>query len=158
MKIAIGSDHGGFRLKKEILAFFQAQKEADAKLGQAEIIDLGTYSEASVDYPDFGEAVARGVAQGEYQYGIVVCGTGIGISIAANKVQGIRCALCHETFSARMAREHNDANILALGERVTGPGLAIDIVNAFFTTEFAGERHARRVDKLNKIGKSGCSC
>ncbi|QGG47094.1 ribose 5-phosphate isomerase B [Heliorestis convoluta] len=158
MKIAIGSDHGGFQLKKEILAFFAAEQKAGTELGKAQLTDLGTYSEESVDYPDFGEAVARSVAQGQYQYGILVCGTGIGISIAANKVHGIRAALCTEPFSARMAREHNDANILALGERVTGPGLAREIVAAFFQTPFAGDRHARRIEKIRAIEKNGCSC
>ncbi|MBC9784530.1 ribose 5-phosphate isomerase B [Heliobacterium chlorum] len=147
MKIAIGSDHGGFRLKEEIKTYFA--KEA----GDKEIIldDLGTHTEESVDYPDFGAKVARAVAAGEYDFGIVICGTGIGISIAANKVPGIRCALCSDTFSAKMAREHNDANVLAMGERVIGPGLAREIVAAFFSSDFAGGRHARRVEKLRAL-------
>lgn len=149
MKIAIGSDHGGFCLKEEIKAYFA--EEAGTLIVDAEIVDLGTYSEESVDYPDFGAKVARGVANGEFDFGIVICGTGIGISIAANKVPGVRAALCHEPFSARMAREHNNANVLALGERVTGPGLAREIVAAFFSAQFAGGRHARRVDKLTAL-------
>ncbi|MCW2277487.1 ribose 5-phosphate isomerase B [Heliophilum fasciatum] len=148
MRIAIASDHGGFRLKEEVKGFLQGLQNADADGGSLEIIDLGTDSEQSVDYPDYGEKVARAVAAGDYDRGIVVCGTGIGISIAANKIAGIRAALCHEPYSARMAREHNDANVLALGGRVTGPELAREIVQAFVTTEFAGGRHAKRLDKI----------
>ena len=113
--------------------------------------DYGTYSEESCDYPDYGEAVGRAVASGECERGIVVCGTGIGISIAANKVRGVRCALCGDCFSAQMAREHNDANVLALGARVLGAGLALKIVDTFLDSAFAGGRHERRVAKLMAI-------
>ena len=143
MKIAIGSDHGGFRLKEEILA-----QLAEMKL---EVKDFGTHTTASVDYPDIAEQVAKAVAAKEFTYGILICGTGIGISIAANKIKGVRAALCGDVFSAQMTREHNDANILALGERVTGFGLARMIVETFLKTEFAGGRHAARVEKIGRL-------
>jgi ribose 5-phosphate isomerase B len=143
MKIALGSDHAGFQLKNEILKHLEG--------GDYEIKDFGTIIEESVDYPDYAEAVANEVASGNYDLGILVCGTGIGISIAANKISGIRCALCGDTFSAHSSREHNDSNILALGSRVTGPGLAIDIVDAFLTAQFAGGRHQKRIDKITKL-------
>jgi ribose 5-phosphate isomerase B len=143
MKIALGSDHAGFQLKNEILKHLEG--------GDYEIKDFGTIIEESVDYPDYAEAVANEVAAGNYDFGILVCGTGIGISIAANKIAGIRCALCGDTFSAHSSREHNDANILALGSRVTGPGLAIDIVDAFLSAQFAGGRHQKRIDKITKL-------
>lgn len=142
-KIAIGSDHGGFRLKQEITAQL-AELQLDVK-------DFGTHSATSVDYPDIAEQVAKAVAAKEFDCGILICGTGIGISIAANKVKGIRAALCGDVFSAQMAREHNDANILALGERVTGSGLAHMIVETFLHTEFAGGRHATRVEKIGRL-------
>lgn len=143
MRIAIGSDHGGFRLKQEVIAY----------LGRNgyEFKDFGTYSAESVDYPDFAQAVAEAVRSGAFDQGIILCGTGIGVSIAANKVPGIRAAVCHDTFSARASREHNDANILTLGERVTGPGLACDIVAAWLAADFHGGRHARRVAKITAI-------
>lgn len=143
MRVALGCDHAGFVMKDTVIATLQELN--------VEIIDLGTDSLDSVDYPDYGERVGRSVATGEAELGIVICGTGIGISIAANKVPGIRAALCHDTFSARMSRLHNDANVLALGSRVVGPGLASDIVRAWITTEFEGGRHARRVEKLLAI-------
>lgn len=143
MKIALGADHGGYELKNEIRVHLEGQG--------IEILDLGTNSKESVDYPKFGFKVGQAILQGEVDLGIVICGTGIGISIAANKVPGIRAALCTETYSARMAREHNNANVLALGGRVTGVGLALDIVDIFIKTPFAGGRHARRVDLLNSI-------
>ncbi|NLZ38064.1 MAG: ribose 5-phosphate isomerase B [Firmicutes bacterium] len=143
MKIAIASDHGGVNLKRHILKFLAEQNY--------HFYDFGTFSDESVDYPDFAELAAEAVAKGDYDLGIICCGTGIGVSIAANKVPGIRAALCHDTFSARMSREHNDANILALGERVVGPGLAVDIVAAFLQAEHAGGRHARRVAKIKAI-------
>jgi ribose 5-phosphate isomerase B len=143
MKIAVGSDHGGYNLKKEICAFLEENGYTYK--------DFGTYSEGSVDYPDFALAVAQGVAAGDFTTGLLVCGTGIGVSITANKVRGIRAALCHDTFSARLAREHNDANIITLGERVVGRGLALDIVRAFLSASFTGERHACRVDKMKAI-------
>ena len=140
---AIGSDHGGYALKKEIMKHLSERGIAYR--------DYGTYSEESCDYPDYGEAVGRAVASGERERGIVVCGTGIGISIAANKVRGVRCALCGDCFSAQMAREHNDANVLALGARVLGAGLALKIVDTFLDSAFAGGRHERRVAKLMAI-------
>lgn len=144
---AIGSDHGGYDLKQIIMAHL-------AERG-VEYHDYGTYSTESCDYPDYGEAVARAVASGECERGIVVCGTGIGISIAANKVHGIRCALCGDCYSAEKAREHNDANILALGGRVLGEGLALKIVDTFLDTEFAGGRHSRRLAKIAAIEERG---
>ena len=141
--IAIGSDHGGFHLKQEIM------KHLD-ELGLA-YHDYGTYTTDSCDYPIYGEAVARAVASGECERGILVCGTGIGIGIAANKVHGIRCATCSDCFCAEMCRRHNDANILALGERVTGVGLALKIVDTFLNAEFEGGRHARRVALIGQI-------
>lgn len=149
MQIAIGSDHGGFRLKNEIIAYLKEQN--------IEYKDFGTYTTDSVDYPDFARAVAEAVAKGDCERGILCCGTGIGVSIAANKVSGIRAALCHDTFSARMAGEHNMANIITLGERVVGPGLARDIVSAWLGAKFAGGRHARRLDKISDMEKSCCS-
>jgi len=141
LRIAIASDHGGFRLKAEIIDLL--------KYKELTFEDLGTYSEETVDYPDFAQAVAEGVAAGKYDLGIICCGTGIGVSIAANKVPGVRAALCHDTFSARMAREHNNANVLTIGQRVTGAGLALDIVEAFLQAVFKGEeRHTRRIGKI----------
>ena len=140
---AIGSDHGGYALKQEIMKHLSERGIAYR--------DYGTYSEESCDYPDYGEAVARAVASGECERGIVVCGTGIGISIAANKVHGIRCALCGDCYSAEKSREHNDANVLALGARVLGAGLALKIVDTFLDSAFAGGRHERRVAKLMAI-------
>ena len=141
--IAIGSDHGGFALKQEIMAHLK-EKGVEYK-------DFGTYTDESCDYPDYGEAVARAVASGECERGIAVCGTGIGISIAMNKVRGIRAALCGDCYSAEMTRRHNDANILALGGRVVGAGLALKIVDIFLETPFEGGRHARRVAKIHEI-------
>ncbi|KNY28522.1 ribose 5-phosphate isomerase B [Pseudobacteroides cellulosolvens] len=141
--IGIGSDHGGFNLKTEIIKFLKEKGY--------EVKDFGTYSTESVDYPDFGQAVTEAVSEGECDKGIVICGTGIGISIAANKVKGIRAALCTDTYMARMSREHNNANILALGERVVGIGAALDIVETWLDTEFAGGRHQLRLDKIAQI-------
>ena len=146
MKLAIGSDHGGFRLKEEIKALLTELK--------VDSHDFGTYTCESVDYPDISCQVAQAVAGGEYERGIIVCGTGIGVNIAANKVKGIRAALCHDVFSARMSREHNDANILTLGERVIGAGLAKMIVEVWLRTEFAGGRHAGRVEKIMALEKA----
>lgn len=145
MKIALGSDHGGLKLKREIIKHLEKQG--------VEIKDFGTYSEASCDYPDFAEKVAEEVVRKNYDFGILVCGTGIGISIAANKIPGVRAALCSDTFSAHATREHNDANILALGERIVGPGLALDIVDAFLNAKFEGDRHQKRIDKISEIEK-----
>ena len=141
MKIAVGSDHGGFALKEAV------KKHLEAK--GIEVEDFGCYSTESVDYAVYGAKVAHCVADGKADYGVLVCSTGIGISIAANKVKGIRCALCGDVFSAKATREHNDANILALGARVTGPGLALEIVKAFLETPFSNdERHIRRIKQI----------
>ena len=138
--IAIGCDHGGYELKQKILAHLRQRG--------LEYRDFGCDSTASVDYPVYGKAVAHAVASGECEKGIVICSTGIGISIAANKVRGIRCALCSEPLSAEMTRRHNNANTLCLGGRVVGPGLACQIVDAFLDHEFEGGRHQKRIDKM----------
>lgn len=143
MKIAVGSDHGGFNLKEEVKKWLQEKGH--------KVEDLGTFSLDSVDYPDVAVAVSKKVAAGLADKGILVCGTGIGVSIAANKIPGIRAALCHDTFSARAAREHNDANVLTLGERVIGRGLAMDIVETWLGSRFAGGRHQRRIDKITAL-------
>ena len=143
MKIALGSDHGGYALKCDIIQLLE-------KLGH-EYKDFGCYSTESCDYPDFGEAAARAVASGEYDRGIVICTTGIGISITANKVKGIRCALCADSLSAEMTRRHNDANILAMGAGIVGPNLAERIVDTFLSAQFEGGRHQRRVDLISKM-------
>ena len=141
--IAIGCDHGGYELKQKILAHLTERG--------LEYQDFGCDSTASVDYPVYGNAVAHAVAEGRCDRGIVICTTGIGISIAANKVPGIRCALCGDCFSARATRQHNDANVLALGALVTGPGLALQIVDIFLDTPFSGEeRHSRRISQLEE--------
>ena len=143
MKIALGCDHGGYELKEFIITVLN-------KLGY-EHEDFGCYSTESCDYPDFGAAAARAVAEGKCDRGIVICTTGIGISIAANKIKGIRCAHCTDSLSAEMTRRHNDANVLALGAGITGPNLAKRIVEVFLNTEFEGGRHARRVGQLDSI-------
>ncbi len=140
LKIAIGSDHGGFRYKRSIIDFLKS-KEID-------VTDVGTYSEESCDYPDIARKVASKVVSGDVDRGILICGTGIGMSIAANKVKGIRASLCGDTFSARATRAHNNSNILCLGERVIGESLAMDIVDVWLNTEFEGGRHQRRVDSI----------
>ena len=141
MKIVVGADHGGFAYKQKIVEFLK-------KKGIT-VEDYGTYSEESCDYPVFAKKVAQAVASGEFDRGILICGTGIGMSIAANKVKGIRAALCGDTFSAHATREHNDSNILCLGARVIGDELALDIVNVWINTEFSKqERHQRRIDML----------
>lgn len=141
--LAIGCDHGGYELKQEIIKHLE-------KRG-LEYKDFGCYSEASVDYPEYGRAVAHAVANGECEKGILICGTGIGISITANKVKGIRAALCTDCFCAQATREHNDANVLALGGRVVGPGLALKIVDTFLDTPFSGdERHQRRINLIEE--------
>jgi ribose 5-phosphate isomerase B len=143
LKIAVGSDHGGFLLKDEIIKHLR-EKNID-------FTDFGCFTTEAVDYPDIGQAVGEAVAKGEYDRGIICCGTGIGISISANKVPGVRAALCGDCFSAKAAREHNDANVLALGERVTGVGHAIMITDIWLSSEFLGGRHGRRVEKIAKI-------
>jgi len=143
MRVALASDHGGFRLKKEIIVFLEQEGIA--------FHDLGPFSEEVVDYPDYALMVAEVVRKGDFEQGILCCGTGIGMVIAANKIPGVRAALCHDCFSARMAREHNDANILTLGQRVIGNGLAIEIVRTWLKAKFQGGRHARRVAKITAM-------
>jgi ribose 5-phosphate isomerase B len=140
MRVVLGSDHGGLRLKEEIKSLLDEMNIS--------YLDMGCNCEESVDYPDYAVPVAEKVASGEFDFGILICGTGIGMSIAANKVKGIRCAVVSDEYSARMSREHNNANVLALGERVIGPDLAKSIVRTWLTTEFAGGRHERRVNKI----------
>ncbi len=143
MKIAMGCDHGGFDLKEDIKAFLVEQGH--------EVEDFGCYGKESCDYPEFAEAAARAVAEGKCERGIVICTTGIGISISANKVKGVRCALCGDPWSAEMTRRHNDSNMLAMGAGVVGPLLAHQIVTAFLGHDFEGGRHQRRVDKMMDI-------
>jgi len=141
MKIALGSDHGGYELKEKI-------KQYLVKREGIELIDFGTNSVESVDYPKYGHAVAKSVVDKEVDFGILVCGTGIGISIAANKIKGIRAANCTNTTMARLSRQHNDANILALGARIVGDVIALDIVDEFLSASFEGGRHQKRVDQI----------
>ena len=143
MKIAVASDHGGFALKEKV-------KEHLIERG-LHVEDLGTHSEESVDYPVYGKACGEAVASGKADLGVVVCGTGIGISIAANKVKGIRCGLCTSVEMAHLTKQHNNANILALGGRTTEPELALKIVDEWLDTEFEGGRHQRRVDMLDQM-------
>ncbi|WP_089609284.1 ribose 5-phosphate isomerase B [Dehalobacterium formicoaceticum] len=145
MKIALGSDHGGVRLKNCVKEYLQQEN--------IEFKDFGTFSEDSIDYPDIAREAAEAVADRLFDRGILICGTGIGIGIAANKVPGIRAALCHDTFSARASREHNNANILTMGERVIGRGLALEIVKAWLAAEFTGGRHNCRIEKISEIEK-----
>ncbi len=140
MKIYLGSDHGGYELKKVIEDYLKEEGYTTE--------DLGTYSEESVDYPDYGTKVGERVVEDKNSIGIVLCGTGIGISIAANKVKGVRCALCANVYSAEMAKKHNNANVIALGGRTTGKDLAKRIVKAFLDEQYEGGRHQRRVDKI----------
>lgn len=142
MKVAIAADHGGVHLKEEIVHLLQEL--------EIEYEDFGCNCETSVDYPDYALPVAEKVANGEFDRAILICGTGIGMSIAANKVKGIRCALCHDVYSARLTREHNDTNVLAMGARVIGPGLAREIAKTWLTSDFTGGRHARRIGKIEK--------
>ena len=145
MKVAIGNDHGALELKRHIVKYLEDKG--------VEVLNLGTDSEASTDYPIYGERVARAVVSGQCDRGIVICGTGIGISLAANKVKGVRCALCSEPVSARLAREHNDANLVAMGARTIGPVMAEAIVDVFLNTGFDGGRHQRRVDMIMKLDR-----
>ncbi|MGD6966564.1 ribose 5-phosphate isomerase B [Rossellomorea vietnamensis] len=145
MKVAIASDHGGMNIREEI-------KDLLNELG-IEFDDFGCECDASVDYPDYAQPVAEKVASGEYDRGILVCGTGIGMSISANKVKGIRCALVHDLFSAKATREHNNSNVLAMGERVIGPGLAREIAKVWLETEYEGGRHERRIGKITEYEK-----
>ncbi|MBE6033355.1 MAG: ribose 5-phosphate isomerase B [Clostridiales bacterium] len=143
MKIAMACDHGGFELKEEIKTYLEKQG--------IQVLDLGTHTTDSVDYPEYGEACGEAVVSGRADRGIVCCGTGIGISIAANKVKGVRCALCTSVQMAEMTRKHNDANILAMGGRITDTETAKSITQAWLDTEFEGGRHQRRVDMLNNM-------
>ncbi|EKN62942.1 ribose 5-phosphate isomerase B [Schinkia azotoformans] len=145
MKVAIASDHGGIHIRAEIIALMQ-------EMG-IEYEDFGCECSNSVDYPDYAIPVAEKVASGEFDRGILICGTGIGMSISANKVRGIRCALVHDVFSAKATREHNDSNILAMGERVIGPGLAREIAKTWLTTDFEGGRHLNRITKITDYEK-----
>jgi ribose 5-phosphate isomerase B len=147
--LAIGADHGGVRLKDVVVGALERRG--------IPFVDVGTNDQASVDYPDFAAKVASGVANGDYDRGILICGTGIGMSIAANKFFGVRAALCHDTYTARMARLHNDANILVVGERVTGPGVAEEIVEVWLDTPFEGGRHSLRVEKIHQHESGGRS-
>lgn len=141
--IALGCDHGGFQLKQAVMKYLDEKGLAYK--------DYGTYTEDSCDYPIYGEAVARAIVDGECEQGIIICGTGIGISIAANKVKGVRAALCHNVFTAQMARQHNNAQILAMGARVLDEETALNIVEAFLSNEFEGGRHEVRVNKMMEI-------
>jgi len=141
MKIAIAADHGGYELKEVLKQHFAAYN----------FTDLGTNSNESVDYPDYGAALARRVAAGEFDRGILICGSGIGISIAANKVKGIRAALCHNAYTAEMSRRHNDANVIAMGGRVVDAKTAVEMTDIFLKTEFEGGRHAARVAKISAL-------
>lgn len=143
MKIAISSDHGGNNLRREIMELLDEL--------HISYEDFGPQTNDSVDYPDYARPVAEGVAAGQFDRGILICGTGIGISIAANKFKGIRCALVHDVFSAKATRCHNDSNVLAMGERVIGPGLAREIVVTWLNTDFEGGRHTRRVEKIAEL-------
>ena len=145
MQIGLACDHGGYELKEELMAFLKS-------LG-VESIDMGTFSEDSVDYPDFGILVAEKVSRGELEKGILLCGTGIGMSIVANKFPGIRAALVNDLYSSRCAREHNDANILIIGGRIVGKELAKEIVKVWLETPFAGGRHKRRLEKIEALEK-----
>ncbi|PIE57867.1 MAG: ribose 5-phosphate isomerase B [Desulfobulbus propionicus] len=141
MKVLIGSDHGGFSLKQKIVTFLEQQGHR--------VEDCGCTSTESVDYPDFAQKLCQELLAGDAERGILVCGTGIGMSISANRFQGVRAALCHDNFTARMSREHNDANVLCLGERVLGDAVALDMVKTWMTTEFTGGRHQRRLQKMD---------
>ncbi len=141
--IAIASDHAGRELKEYLLAFL-AERALD-------VVDMGTDNDASVDYPDYGIPLAEKVSSGEIKRGILVCGTGVGMSILANKFKGVRAALVSDTFTARMSREHNDSNIIVIGGRVTGKDLAVDIVKSWLVTPFEGGRHQRRLDKIKSL-------
>ncbi len=145
MRIALGSDHGGFELKEDLKAYLARP--------QLKILDLGAFSEASVDYPDVGAAVAQKVSRGEVDRGILICGTGIGMSIAANRFPGVRAALCHDVSTSRLSREHNDSNVLILGGRLIGKGLAREAVEVWLATKFEGGRHQRRLDKIAALEK-----
>ena len=148
MKIAVACDHGGLTLKKTLLNYLSEHGH--------DVVDFGTNTEDSCDYPDYALPCAEAVANGGCERGILVCSTGIGISIAANKVRGIRCAHCHDTYSAKYTRLHNDANMLAFGQKIIGEGLMLEIVDTFLNTDFEGGRHSRRVEKISAIEDKYC--
>ena len=149
-KITIGCDHAAFELKQKVIAHLQERG--------IEVIDVGTDSTQSCDYPKFAHALCKNVQDGVTELGILICGTGIGMSMAANKHRGIRAAACSDTFSARLTRAHNDANVLCFGERVVGMGLAFDLVDAFIDTDFEGGKHQRRVDMITEIEQNESNC
>ncbi|NLK63287.1 MAG: ribose 5-phosphate isomerase B [Fusobacteria bacterium] len=142
MKVVLAADHGGFKLKEYVKEYLENEGY--------DVIDIGTNSEESVDYPLYGKKAGKMVANKEADYGVIFCGTGIGISIAANKIKGIRAGLCHNVFTAKLTREHNDANILAIGGRIIGKELAIEMVKTFLNTEFEGGRHINRVNLIEE--------
>ena len=146
MKIALGCDHAGFGLKEEIVSLLQTLN--------VEFVDCGTHSTASVDYPDFGEKVSGLVSSGKIERGILICGTGLGMSMVANKFPNVRASLCNDLFTAKMSRLHNDANVLVLGGRVIGKDLAYEIVKTWVSTPFEGDRHMKRLNKIKKIEES----
>lgn len=148
MKIALACDHGGLNLKREVIKYLSEHGY--------EYVDFGTDSFDSCDYPDFALPAAEAVASGECERGILICSTGIGVSIVANKVPGVRCAHCHDSYCAEFTRLHNNSNVLAMGEKVVGVGYALKIVETFLTTEFEGGRHSRRVDKITAVEKKYC--
>jgi ribose 5-phosphate isomerase B len=145
MQIGLACDHGGFELKEELKAFLTS-------VG-VEPVDMGSFNEESVDYPDYGVLVAEKVSRGDLERGILICGTGIGMSIVANKFPGVRAALANDLYSARCSREHNDANVLVIGGRIIGRGMALEIVKVWLNTSFAGGRHQRRIDKIKALEK-----
>ena len=149
MKFYIATDHAGFHYKEQVKEYVRSKG--------IDIIDLGPETADRVDYPDYGKKCAEAVKNDEGSFGIIICGTGIGISMAANKVEGIRAALCHDAYTATMARAHNDAQILAFGERVVGMGVVQSMIDAFIETNFEGGRHAGRVEKINEIDRERCS-
>lgn len=142
MKVIIASDHGGVKLKNSVFEELKAQG--------ADVTDFGPKTDESVDYPDYAQPVAKKVADGEFDRAILICGTGIGMSISANKIKGVRCALVHDSFSAKVTRQHNNSNVMAMGERVIGPGLANEIADTWLNTEYEGGRHERRVCKIEE--------
>ncbi|MFA6989176.1 MAG: ribose 5-phosphate isomerase B [Candidatus Gastranaerophilaceae bacterium] len=143
LKIAIGADHGGFELKNELVQFISSNGY--------EFKDFGIYEKISVDYPIISKTIAKAVANGEYDRGIIICGSGLGVAIAANKIRGIRAVTCHDTYSARMSRAHNNANVLTMGERVIGKGLAVDVLNVWLKSEFEKGRHEKRVSMIEDL-------
>lgn len=147
MRVAVGADHAGYEAKEHLKRWLSEHGH--------DVADAGTDGTASVDYPDFAGRVGRLVVEGEVEFGVLVCGSGIGMSIAANKVAGIRAAHCTDGYSARLAREHNDANVLCMGSRVTGPGLMEDVLSEFLSAAFQGGRHATRVDKVMRLEAGG---